>query len=157
MIVFLMFPVPNTCPASHILLHLISLILRVRVTYITGFGFDDRIYWTFIQLVTAFHKSLSSTGHSGNLTSNLTELNCQSSQSHIATDGQSVSLGIEPHLGLVTRYLLFLDSYGLVSCGAPSLTRGQVCLLCMLLVLASAVFLGSESLGTRDHMLLSHI
>jgi hypothetical protein len=26
------------------------------------------------------------------------------SQSHIATDGQSVSLGVKPHLGLMTRY-----------------------------------------------------
>jgi hypothetical protein len=42
-------------------------------------------------------------------------------------------------------------------CGAPSLTRGRVCVLCMLLALASAVFLGSESLGTRDHILLSQI
>jgi hypothetical protein len=40
-------------------------------------------------------------------------------------------------------------------CGAPSLTRGRVCLLYMLLVLANAVFLGSESLGSRDHILLS--
>jgi hypothetical protein len=39
--------------------------------------------------------------------------------------------------------------------GAPSLMRGQVCILYMLLVLASAVFLGSESLGSRDHILLS--
>jgi hypothetical protein len=45
------------------------------------------------------------------------------------TVSQSVSLGVEPHLGLMTRYLLLLDSYGLVSCGAPSLTRGRVCLL----------------------------
>jgi hypothetical protein len=41
--------------------------------------------------------------------------------------------------------------------GSPSLTRGRVCLLYMLLALASAVFLGSESLGTRDHILLSQI
>jgi hypothetical protein len=40
-------------------------------------------------------------------------------------------------------------------CGALSLTRGRVCRLYMLLVLASGVFLGSESLGTRDHILLS--
>jgi hypothetical protein len=38
------------------------------------------------------------------------------------------------------------------SCGAPSLTRGRV-----LLALASAIFLGSESLGSRNHMLLSHM
>jgi hypothetical protein len=42
-------------------------------------------------------------------------------------------------------------------CGVPSLTRGRVCLLSLLLAFASAVFLGSESLGTRDHILLSQI
>jgi hypothetical protein len=57
----------------------------------------------------------------------------------------------------MTRYLLLFDSYGLVFCGAPSLTRGRVCLLYKLLALASAVFLGSESLGTRKHNLLSQI
>jgi hypothetical protein len=36
------------------------------------------------------------------------------------------------------------------------LTRGRVCLLYTLMALASVVFLGSESLGTRDHILLSH-
>jgi hypothetical protein len=70
----------------------------------------------------------------------------QTSQSHIATDGQSVSLGVEPELGLMTRDLLLFDSYGRVCCEAPSLTRGRVCLMYMLLVLASAVLLGSESL-----------
>jgi hypothetical protein len=40
---------------------------RIRggcVTYKTGFVFDDRIFWIFIKLVTAFQKSLSWTGHS---------------------------------------------------------------------------------------------
>jgi hypothetical protein len=32
---------------------------------------------------------------------------------------QSVSLGVEPHLGLMTRYLLLFDSYGLVFVGCP--------------------------------------
>jgi hypothetical protein len=44
-------------------------------------------------------------------------------QSHITTDGQSgsrsVSLGVEPHLGLMTRYLLLFDSHGLVFVGRP--------------------------------------
>jgi hypothetical protein len=57
----------------------------------------------------------------------------------------------------MTRYLLLFDSYGLVFCGAHSLTKGRVCLLYTLLALASAVFLGSESLETRDHILLSQI
>jgi hypothetical protein len=38
---------------------------------------------------------------------------------------------------------------------APSLTGGRVCNLLFLLVLASAVPLGSESRGTQDHILLS--
>jgi hypothetical protein len=70
---------------------------------------------------------------------------------------QSVRFGVKPHLGLMTRYLLLFDSYGPVLCAMPSLARGLVCLLYMLLALASAVFLRSESLGTRDHILLSQI
>jgi hypothetical protein len=38
---------------------------------------------------------------------------------------------------------------------APSLTWGRVCNLLLLLVLSSAVPLGSESRGTQDHTLLS--
>jgi hypothetical protein len=58
-----------------------------------------------------------------------TEVSCQcrlvqqvmpyQSQSHIATDGQSVSLGVEPHLRLRTRYLLLFDNYGLDFVGRP--------------------------------------
>jgi hypothetical protein len=74
------------------------------------------------------------------------------------TVSQSVSLGVEPHLGLMTKYLA-ITIWQLRSCfcGAPSLTRERVCLLYMLLSLPNAVFLGSESLGTRDHILLSQI
>jgi hypothetical protein len=39
----------------------------------------------------------------------------------------------------------------------PSLTKGWVCLLYMLLALTSIVFLRSKSLGTGDHVLLSQI
>jgi hypothetical protein len=38
-----------------------------------------------------------------------------------------------------------------------SLTRGRVCCLQMLLALGSTVILGSESRGTRYHILLSQI
>jgi hypothetical protein len=79
------------------------------------------------------------------------------SQNHIATDGQSVSLGVEPHLGLMTRYFLTVWQLRSCFCGVLSLTRGYVCFLYMLLVLSSAVFLGFESQGTRDHNLLSQI
>jgi hypothetical protein len=70
------------------------------------------------------------------------------SQSHIATDGQSVSLGVEPRLGLMTRYLLLFDSYGLVFCGAPSLTRGRVCLLSECLIVAAGSWFFLYTLGT---------
>jgi hypothetical protein len=59
------------------------------------------------------------------------------------TISQSVSLGVEPHLGLMTRYLLLFGIYGLV--------------LYMLLALANAVFLASESLETRHYILHSQI
>jgi hypothetical protein len=42
-------------------------------------------------------------------------------------------------------------------CGALSLTKGRGCRLQLLLVLARAVILVSESRGTRDHILLSQI
>ncbi|PNF40673.1 hypothetical protein B7P43_G03795 [Cryptotermes secundus] len=39
---------------------------------------------------------------------------------------ESVSLGVQPHLGLMTRSLLLFGIYGLVFVGAPSLTAGPV-------------------------------
>jgi hypothetical protein len=63
------------------------------------------------------------------------------------------------HLGPVNNFFFFLDIFfrQLRVCYfvAPSLTRGRVCNLLLLLVLASAVPLGSESRGTQDHILLS--
>jgi hypothetical protein len=43
---------------------------------------------------------------------------CQS-QSHIATDGQSVCLGVEPRLWLMTRYFFLFESYCPVHVGRP--------------------------------------
>jgi hypothetical protein len=57
----------------------------------------------------------------------------------------------------MTRYLLLFWQLRYCFCAAPSLTRGMGLLLYMLLALASAVFLGAESLGTLDHILLSQI
>jgi hypothetical protein len=36
------------------------------------------------------------------------------------TVNQSVNLGVEPYLGLMTRYMLLFESYGLLLCGALS-------------------------------------
>jgi hypothetical protein len=78
---------------------------------------------------------------------------------YVTTDGQPASLSWNkaPIWGLTTRSLLLVWQLRYCSCGAPSLTRGRVCLLYMLLAFASAILLCSESLGTRDHILLSQI
>jgi hypothetical protein len=92
---------------------------------------------------------LQLTHKSRTLLTAISSLSRNQSQTHIATDGQSVSKS--------WCHLLLFDSYGLVFLGVPFLRRGRVCLLYMLLVPASVVFLGPESLGTRDHILLSQI
>jgi hypothetical protein len=81
-------------------------------------------------------------------------LQTSQSQSHITTDGQSVSKswcrapsGAHDQIFIIVWQLRFF-------CAAPSLTRGRLCLLYMLLAFASAVFFGSGSLDTRDHILL---
>jgi hypothetical protein len=45
------------------------------------------------------------------------ELNSQLEVTLRLTVSQSASLGVEPHLGLMTGYLLLFDSYGLVFVG----------------------------------------
>jgi hypothetical protein len=78
------------------------------------------------------------------------------SQSHIATDGRSVSQSVLVSSPIWGSWQDIHYCLTIRSCFCP-LTRGRVCLSYMLLAIASAVFLGSESLGTRDHILLSQI
>jgi hypothetical protein len=73
------------------------------------------------------------------------------------TISRPVCLGVKPHLGSKTRFLLLSGSCGFVGCEAHSLTGGRVCRLELLLALARAVILGSESRGTHDRILLSRI
>jgi hypothetical protein len=63
------------------------------------------------------------------------------------TVSQSVSLGVEPHLGLMTRYLLLFDNYGLAFVGRPLWREdGYVfCICCWPLPAQS--FLGPSPLG----------
>jgi hypothetical protein len=75
---------------------------------------------------------------------------CQS-KNYVTTDGQSVNLSWCQAPSWAQDQLRVCWSE------APSLTRGRVCSLRLLLALASAVILGSESYGTYDHILLSHI
>jgi hypothetical protein len=76
-------------------------------------------------------------------------LSADKSKSHC--DGQSVSqsvsLGVEPHLELTTRYLLLFDNYGLVFVGRPPWREdGSVfCTCCWPLPAQS--FLGPSPLG----------
>jgi hypothetical protein len=68
-----------------------------------------------------------------------------------------VCLGIKHPSGAYDQIFFSLWQLRSCFCGASSLTRGPVCLLYMLLALASVVFSGFESLWTRDHILLSQI
>jgi hypothetical protein len=73
-------------------------------------------------------------------------------------DGQSVSKSwcLAPS-GAHDQIFITVSQLRPCFCGAPSLTRGRVCLFYMLLALASTVILGSETLETGDHILLSQI
>jgi hypothetical protein len=110
----------------------------------SSFCYDSLVTWTVVCLTTAKFKPL---------------ILCYQVKVKVTlrlTASQSVSLGVEPPSGAHDQ-IFFFTVWHLRSCfcGAPSLTRGRVCLLYMLLAFASAVFLGSESLGTRDYILLS--
>jgi hypothetical protein len=66
-----------------------------------------------------------------------------------------VCLGVKHPSGAYDQIFITVRQLRVCWCGALSLTRG--CCLQLLLVLASAVILGSESRGTREHILLSQI
>jgi hypothetical protein len=69
----------------------------------------------------------------------------------------TVSLGIKHPSEAYDQIFITVRQLLVCWCRALFLTRGQVCCLQLLLVLASTVILGSESRGTRDHILLSQI
>jgi hypothetical protein len=108
-----------------------------------------------------FVASYDSQGHGGDIRPCLHTGIVASSKSKSHCDwrsvSQSVSLGVErPSVAHDQRFIAVWQLQSCY-CGAPSLTRGQVCLLYMLLALASAFFLGSKSLGSRGRILLSQI
>jgi hypothetical protein len=85
-------------------------------------------------------------------------VNSSQSQSHIATDSQSVSKSwCRAPYGAHDQIFIMVWQLRSCFCGAPSLRRGRICLLYMLLALSGEVILASESLETRDHILLSQI
>jgi hypothetical protein len=68
---------------------------------------------------------------------------------------QSANPGIKHPFGAYDQIFITVWQLWFCFCGASSLMGGQVCLLYMLLALASAFLFGSESLWSRDHILLS--
>jgi hypothetical protein len=70
------------------------------------------------------------------------------SPSHIATDGQSVSKSwCRAPSGAHDKIFITVWHFRSCFCGAPSLTRGRVCLLYMLLTLRPSSKLGFYNLG----------
>jgi cytochrome c oxidase assembly factor CtaG len=66
-------------------------------------------------------------------------------------------LGIKHPAGAYDQIFITVRQLQVCTYGALSLTRERVCRLQLLLTLASAVILGSESRKARDHILLSQI
>jgi hypothetical protein len=75
----------------------------------------------------------------------------------LAVYRQSVRLGANPLRLTTSNFIFHLNTCGYNPYVTSSLTRGWICCLQLLLVLASAVILESESRGSHDHILPSEI
>jgi hypothetical protein len=73
------------------------------------------------------------------------------------TVSRPLCLGVKHTSGAYDLIFITVRQLRVCWCGAVSLTRKRVCRLQLLLVLATAVILESESRGNRDHILLFQI
>jgi hypothetical protein len=137
---------------------------------IMGSGFDDWVYWHFFTIKVIYNSSHIQLILSGVCLANLYEdsltnlglisefrMSLSLSLMFRPNVSQLVSLGIKYSSGAYAQIFITLRQLRVCWCGEFSLTRGRVCRLQLLLALSSAVILGSESRGTRDHILLSQI
>jgi hypothetical protein len=74
------------------------------------------------------------------------------SQNHVTTNGQSCCLAVRHPSRAYEQTVIIVIELRVSWCGAPSLTGGQVCSLQLVLDLASATILGSESGRTRSYL-----
>jgi hypothetical protein len=113
----------------------ISHVLGFSWLLIMSSGFDDWVYWHFFTVTINYYSSHTiltaeaSLRSASRSTADLNDMSHESprrisdwsllkwkSKSHCdwRSVSQSVSLGVEPHLRLMARYLLLFDSYGRV-------------------------------------------
>jgi hypothetical protein len=73
------------------------------------------------------------------------------------TVSRSVMSCVKPQSGVQDQIFITARHLRVCWCGTPSLSRGRVCRLQLLLAVASAVILRSESRGTHSHILVSQV
>jgi hypothetical protein len=134
-----------------------------------GSGFDDWVYWHFFTITVDYNSSHIELLLNDVCPRNLSEASFTNLRLISTTPWMSLSLMLRPTVsrpvclgikhpsGAYDQIFITVRQLRVCWCGALSLTRGRVCRLKLLLALASGVILGSESRGTRDHILLLQI